>query len=409
MSRTLLLRIDPTAMEASWQLVENGQLVGPLGKGKLSDARRAARGVPVVVLVPAEEIYLDNVALPGKNRQKLRRAIPFAVEDQIIDDVETLHFALSSHADQGRYLVAAVEDRMMDFWNKALINAGIRVDTMIPDVTALAPAQNEWTILLESERAMVRTSGSLFATDLASLPIMLENMLTRLGDGDRPSFTVYDCASDDKALLLKAEMPDIEFSVHDVPQGAFEVFAHSYDPRYVVNLLQGEYNRQEGWRKQLKPWYPAAALTAIWLAWLLVLNIGNYIDLNRTSEHLTAQMRMVHKQAFPSAKTPAPGYERSDMAARIRKLQKQQGRSSGGLQEMLVRTAPVLKQIPGIIIDGIRYQNGTLEVELTMQDTSQLETLKTRLQTQTGWNVKSQANTEKGITRVRLKIESSNT
>lgn len=407
MARTLLLRIDPTATEASWQLVENGLLVGPLGKGKLADARRVARGLPVVVLVPAEEIYLDNVALPGKNRQKLRRAIPFAVEDQLIDDVETLHFALSTHADQGRYLVAAVEDRMMDFWDKAMINAGIRVDTMVPDVTALAQADNDWTILLESDRAMVRTPGALFATELASLPIMLENMLARQGEGETPSITVYDCAGEDKALLLKAELPDIEFSVQDVPQGVFEVFAGSYDPRYSVNLLQGEYNRQEGWRKQLRPWYPVAALTVIWLAWQLVLNIGNYIDLSRTSEQLTAQMRVVHKQAFPAAKIPAPGYERSDMEARIRALQKRQGRASGGLQEMLVRTAPVLKQIPGIIIDGIRYQNGNLEIELTMQDTSQLETLKNRLQSQTGWNVKSQANTEKGITRVRLKIESS--
>jgi hypothetical protein len=42
-----------------------------------------------------------------------------------------------------------------------------------------------------------------------------------------------------------------------------------------------------------------------------------------------------------------------------------------------------------------------------MQDTSQLESLKQRLQTQTGWDVKSQASTQKGITRVRLKITSS--
>ena len=28
MAKTLVLRMDPTATEASWQLVENGQLVG---------------------------------------------------------------------------------------------------------------------------------------------------------------------------------------------------------------------------------------------------------------------------------------------------------------------------------------------------------------------------------------------
>ncbi len=406
MSRTLLLRIDPTASEASWQLVEHGQLVGPAGKGKLSDARRAARGVPVVVLVPAEEIFLDNVALPGKNRNKLRRAIPYAVEDQLIDDLDNLHFALSTHQYRGRYLVAAVEDRMMDFWDKAFINAGIRVETIIPDVAALVQTDESWTVLLESTRAMVRTPDTLFATDIASLPVMLENLSAAREEDGSPHVTLYDCSNDDKALLLQAAIPQIEFNVVEVPQGIFEVFARSYEPRSSINLMQGEYNRQEGWRKQLRPWYAAAALLVVWLSWQLVLSVGTYIDLNRTSQQLTKQMRAVHKRAFASAKSPAPGYERSDMEARLKQLQKRQGRAAGSLQEMLVRTAPVLKKIPDITIDGIHYLNGSLDIELTTKDTSQIDTLKDHLQSQTGWEVKSQASTEKGITRVRLKITS---
>lgn len=407
MARTLLLRIDPTATEASWQLVENGQLAGPLGKGKLSDARRAARGVPVVVLVPAEEIFLDKIVLPGKNRQKLRKAIPYAIEDRLIDDVEAMHFALSAQPQQGRYLVAAVEDRMMDFWDKAMINAGIRVETIIPDVTALAQTGDTWTVLLESARALVRTPDTLFATDIANLPVMLENLSAANEEQGPPRVTLYDCSNDDKALLLQAANPQIQFEVVEAPQGVFEVLAKSYDARNSVNLLQGEYNRQEGWRKQLKPWYPAASLLAVWLGWQLVLAIGAYVDLSRSSRQLTTELRAVHKRAFASAKTPAPGYERRDMEARLKELQKHQGSAAGGLQEMLVRTAPVLKNISDITIEGIHYLNGSLDIELTMKDTSQLEALKDRLQSKTGWDVKSQASTEKGITRVRLKITSS--
>jgi general secretion pathway protein L len=407
MARTLLLRIDPTASEASWQLVEHGQLVGPSGKGSLSDARRAGRGVPVVVLVPAEEIFLNNVALPGKNRQKLRRAVPYAVEDQLIDEIDTLHFALSNQAKHGRYLVAAVEDRMMDFWDKAMLNAGIRVETIVPDASALPVIEGSWTVLLEPDRAMVRADNEVFATDLASLPVMLDNLCAMHGEDAAPKVALFDCSNDDKAVLLQASNPQIEFEVHDSPQGVFEVFARSYDPRYSVNLMQGEYNRQEGWRKHLKPWYPALVLLAVWLGWQLVLSIGAYIDYSRTSAQLTVQMRKAHKSAFASAKTPAPGYERSDMEARLKELRRRQGKAAGGLQEMLVRTAPILKNISGITIDGIRYANGNLDIELTMKDTSQIEALKEHLQTQTGWEVKSQASTEKGITRVRLKVISS--
>jgi len=401
------MRIDPTATQASWQLVENGQLVGPLGRGAPGDAQRFARGVPVVLLVPSEEIFLDNVALPGKNRQKLRRAIPYAVEDRLIDDVEELHFALSAQSHNGRYLVAAVEDRMIDFWDKAMIRAGIRVETMVPDVSALSQSEDSWSVLLEAERALVRTPNELFATEIASLPMMLENLRCRINEADAPRVILYDCSNADKAVLLSAELPELQFEQVEVAQGPFEVFARSYDPRSAINLLQGEYNRQEGWRKQLRPWYPAAALFVVWLSWQLILSIGNYIDLKGTSKQLASELRQVHKRAFTGAKAPLPGYERSDMEARLKELRKSQGRSSGNMQEMLVETAPILHKIGGIVIDGIHYQNGVLDIDLTMQDTSQLESLKQRLQTQTGWDVKSQASTQKGITRVRLKITSS--
>jgi len=90
MARTLFLRIDPTASEASWQLVENDQLAGPLGQGRLEGARKAALGAHVVVLIPAEEVFLSNVTLPGKNRNKLLKALPYAVEDQLVDDIDEL-------------------------------------------------------------------------------------------------------------------------------------------------------------------------------------------------------------------------------------------------------------------------------------------------------------------------------
>jgi len=328
------------------------------------------------------------------------------VEDQLIDNIENLHFALSTHARHGHYLVAAVENRMMDYWDKAFINAGIRVETLVPDVSALGDADGQWTVVLESTRAMVRTPDNLFATDIASLPVMLENLCDAMDGAEPPQIMLYDCSNDDKGLLLQAAVPGINMQAVEAPQGVFEVFARQYNPRHSVNLLQGEYNRQEGWRKHLRPWYPVAVLLAIWLGWQLTLSIGTYIDLGKTSKQLTAQLRAVHKRAFASAKTPAAGYERADMEARLKQLQKRQGLATGGLQEMLVRTAPVLGKTPGVNIDGIHYINGVLDIDLTIKDTGQIDALKNRLQTETGWDIKSQASTEKGITRVRLKITS---
>ena len=406
MARTILLRIDPTATEACWQRLENGQLAGSFHRGSLADASRYTRGTPVVVLAPSEEVFITSAALPGRNRKKLIKAVPYVVEDQIVDDLDSLHFALSAHSIHGQYLVAAIERRLMDYWDSALRAAGIRTDTIIPDILALADAPESWTVLLESERALVRSPQGMFASDIENLPLMLMNLYEGAGEDKPEEVTVYDCSRAAHMTRLKALTSGIEYSIVECADGAFGVFARQFDARNTVNLLQGEYNRQEGMSRHIKPWLPAASLFGLWLIWQIFVSVVEIIDLNASSEQLTRQMQEAHKAAFAGSKTPAPGYERSDMQARLNKLLEKQGQASGSLQEMLVKTAPILKNVSGVEVNALRYNNGKLDVELTIKQSSDMEPLKKKLEEQTGWEVKTQASTVQGVTKVRLNIKS---
>ena len=73
---------------------------------------------------------------------------------------------------------------------------------------------------------------------------------------------------------------------------------------------------------------------------------------------------------------------------------------------MLVKTAPILKNVSGVEINALRYNNGKLDVELTIKQSSDMEPLKKKLEEQTGWEVKTQASTVQGVTKVRLNIKS---
>ena len=408
MTRTLFIRIDPTASEATWQLVDNGQLAGPFGHGDLSGARRAANGSHVIVLLPSEEIFLTNAILPGKNRKKLIKALPYVVEDQLVDNVDELHFVLGHPSENGQYLVAAVERKLMDYWDKALKAAGIRADEMVPDVSALLATSDDWTILLEQDRALVRGTHGMFASDIHTLPVMLTNLYQQSEDNKPEQITVYDCSRVDHVATLQEQTEGLNFNVLECTESIFSVFARQYSPKLSINLLQGEYSHKEHVSKQLKPWIPAAALFCIWISWQLVLNVGEYLDLSARSDQLTNEMRRVYSSAFPNSKPPSPGYERAYMEKQLNELLKRQGKSSGSLQEILSKSASTFKNISGLEINGIQYSGGNLTLELTMKQASEIENLKERLSSQTGFKITSQATTEKGITKVRLKISGSN-
>jgi hypothetical protein len=159
-------------------------------------------------------------------------------------------------------------------------------------------------------------------------------------------------------------------------------------------------------KRHIKPWVPAAALFAIWIGWQLVVNITALIDLGNRSEDLTSQMRQIYKTAFGPGKQPKSYDLRSSMEARLNQLLEKQGQAKGSLQEMLVKTAPILKNVSGAKIEGMRFINGKLDIDITVKQSSDVDPLKEKIENQTGWEVKSIASTSKGVTKVRLTIKS---
>ena len=107
MARQLLIQLTDAAPQAeavvAWLLLEDGQASGGVMQGTLAKAAAYAGNAKVIVAVPSDRVYLTRQRLPGKNRQRLLKAIPYALEDQIIDNVEDMHFALGMADNQDQY------------------------------------------------------------------------------------------------------------------------------------------------------------------------------------------------------------------------------------------------------------------------------------------------------------------
>ena len=63
-------------------------------RGSLSLAAAVARTGKVIVLAPATQILLAEPDLPPGSGAKLARAVPFALEEQLTEDVDQLSFAI---------------------------------------------------------------------------------------------------------------------------------------------------------------------------------------------------------------------------------------------------------------------------------------------------------------------------
>ncbi len=400
---------DEAPAHGRWVLFDNGKPLGTLIKGPLISAAKAAREARVIVIVPGEDVVVTEVSLPGQNRQRLLTALPFALEDQLIDDVTDLHFVLGPRHGNGKYVVSIVNRDRMKMWTEICEELGLRIDVMVPDTMALSTGIGTWTILLEDTRSIARTGvHSGFAVDHSNLNQLITTTIAD-AEGVKPErIDIIDCRdininSNDVSLDS-----GIELHVNSFDRDSLIWLAEHFDYEAPVNLLFGEFSRKEKVKGHLKKWYPSAIMLSILLLFNVLTKIIDYVSLNNESQGLSESMVSLYKKTFPQAKRVVNAAVQ--MQQKLDKLEGQTGNSESSFSEMLVRVSPILRSTPGLYIRSIRYQKGRIDLETDVKNFSALNKLEKNLIEKAGMKVdiKSASQTkERVVSRIEIKRLSS--
>src|SRR5271163_1424079 len=139
MPQTLLLRLPaPGQEETEWLVMdESAEAVTTKQRGSLTLAAAVSRTGKVVALAPATQILLAEPELPPGSGVKLARAVPFALEEQLTEDVDELCFALGRRQPSGRTPVAVVARSVLQAWLAELSSVGIEPSAMYADMSLI--------------------------------------------------------------------------------------------------------------------------------------------------------------------------------------------------------------------------------------------------------------------------------
>ena len=402
MRNTLLLRPDSATDGWRWlQLDDDGRPQGGIRSGSLEAAAAAANGLRAVVLVPGIESLLTTVQIPGHSRKRLLRAVPYALEEQLSDEVENLHFSVAAAPEDGAWPVTVISNRYMETLQQQVAEAGLDVQQVVPELLAIPYRENETSVLLDNEQALVRTGRSSgYAVDAENLGLLLAVRQSEDEDEPLPALRLFAAPG---TLLPESIEYDGEVQVEPLAGDPLEVFAQGLDAS-AINLLQGRFSRAAEWGLALRPWRATAALL---LAGVLVSNVVMGIDyyrLGRENEQLRTQIEATFKTALPGVKRIVN--PRAQMQQQLDKLQRRQG-SGANFLTLLAQSASVLKGRQGVDVTGATFRGGRLDVDLTVADLQLLDQLKQALMQAGSLTVEIQSATTGPDQRVqsRLRIQ----
>jgi general secretion pathway protein L len=401
MRNTLLIRIGPDpADDCHWLPLDgDGQAVGMVRTGTLAEAAVEANGLRVTVLLPGLDCLLARASIPGRNRQKLLRAVPYLLEEQLTDDVEDLHFALGPLLPEGDYPVVVVSIRRMDAVLQAFAAAGLEISQLLPDLLAIPFAEDGTSAVIAGDVALVRTGPwSGFAVDTDNLGLMLASQPLDEDESARPVHIRAPAGSSLPELPATGLELDVEYYNGDV----LNVLARGLVTP-SIDLLQGAYSRTQEWGRLWRPWRATAALL---LAGFLLSNVAmgvDYYRLKQQQDMLNSEIEAVFRQAFPGVKRVVN--PRVQMQQQLEQLQRRQG---GGGQILLLvsRSGDVLRNARDVRITGASFRAGHLDVDLNVANLQVLDELKQTLSGK-GLSVEIQSAAADADRRVksRLRIE----
>ncbi|MBI2778363.1 MAG: type II secretion system protein GspL [Gammaproteobacteria bacterium] len=385
----LFIRFNPSSPdEVDWlRMDEPARHDLTVHHAPLPEVAAAAAGCRVILLVPGAEVLLTTATVPGGSRQKIASAVPYALEEQLASDVDNLHFALGERHDDGRTSTAVMVKTQLGAWLECLRQAGIEPDAIAPDILALPWVNGTWTVLMDGDRALVRTAHQTgFVADGDNLDTLLRLALNEAGDA-RPERIRIIHQSDNAPPELSYDL-DTTIDTETVDEPVLAILSRGYDEPGAINLLQGAYSRHEQLGRLWRPWRPVAALAAVLLLIQGGMTVADYMRLNSERQTLAKQIEQVYLQTFPDARKVVNA--RVQMEERLKEL-RGGGADEAGFMGLLADIGPGLKETPSVEVQRISYNEGKIDLALLIADLQSLDKLKQRLTTQRGLSVDIQS------------------
>jgi general secretion pathway protein L len=383
MGETLFIRLgSQVESKIHWLVKTNGQediiASGELPNAKaLSQLTEKSTARDVVVFVPASDIAIKRLKVPGSSQRAIRLAAPYMMEETLAQDVEQLCFAFSDtkQDDQGNNcFVAALERKQLELWLQWLANAGIFTKLIIPDALALPLDSQNSTAVMLGEQVLIRLGvWQVMSFEANAWPIIAQHFSAQAENNA--------LAENENTILAYSPLPQVpvEINVEYLPEELpLAILANHHSPKF--NLLQGEFRVKEKRSATKTNWLWVAGISCV----ALVLNFTlKGVELYRLSDQqsvIEAQIIANYKAAFPQTKRVKVSTVRSQLRQKLAEV----GNSdeSVGFLPLLVKLEPALASVPEIKPQSLKFDGKRHEVRMQTiaKDYQYFEKLKVALE-----------------------------
>ena len=350
----------------------------------------------VLFAAPATNVRIQQLTVSAAERKHLAKSLPFLLEEQLADDVESLHFAMSP-MDKLNYAVAVCKHSDMEHWQSVLADLP-SAQRWLAEPLLLPLQEGEWSIVVEDDLALVRFDTCEGAGIEASLlPALLESALATMNAPRSVVVYGFDQAADTELLPVQLR------SLVQWRRGGMAAAMMISDTALAQpNLLQGDYAPRLPLARWWLDWRAvAAALAGVFLL-QLVATFADYRSLKNENLALRSAVEQSYRNAYPRGAMVDPEKQLRRQLATLRG-----GPQSSGFMVLMEKVGAVIHAQSGTSIASINYNEsgGDMRLNIVAEDFEAVEKIRAGINAVGLEAVMESSSAQADGVRARLRIE----
>ncbi|HYW75201.1 MAG TPA: type II secretion system protein GspL [Gammaproteobacteria bacterium] len=374
----LIIAWDPEQSSCDWMLLDhNGNRQGPVNRDCPLEGLPVDGGNrPALWLMPGIYARAVSAHIPARGRDKILRALPFALEESFASDPEALFFALPANLQGPQQKAVAVERALLEKGLATLQEQGLKVQHIVPDYLALPWQQGQWTVLADADMLYVRHGMAAGFTMESNLGWqMLGEQLEASGEEDRPEIVRYMRGREPYGSVPRLDI--LQADPEPYAEGLLGVVPQGLAAPPAIDLRQGPYSLRKEWLPQLRPWFPAAASLGLVILLGLTAFGASWYQASRTRDALAHKIRTRYQQILPHSGWQGESTARDVIEGKLNN--RGNSTSHTGFLDLLNSVAQATRDNSSIRIKSMNYQNGQLELHVHAPTVAALDDLRSKL------------------------------
>lgn len=316
-------------------------------------------GRKIVVVVPSMAVSCLRVTLPKLSARALRSALPYALEDQLIADPESLHYTLLPTVPNAPSDVLVVDKQTMQAWLAVCTTWQVVPDVFIPSAFMLAREPDAWAVAVKDEVDIKISETASVSCDFDNLNAVLKQAMHVYGEPK--ALHVYSTAN----KKIQASVPVLETNIS--PSAMIDLYLHYCNHAFALNLLHSEFQpRKKPVVKQAQLMQTLRLGVGVWLILILMLPMVSWVMLTWHDTVLQHAIKTIARRYSPEVN--------SVVSARLQLQEKLKQATNGGGDVALFRALAGLgkgmQAVPGIQIEHLDFHLPQLSVTVSAQSPS---------------------------------------